>query len=147
MSACSPQAESQRFQGHDGQPARDGRRRSWPHRNTNYTAIHDVEWLQKRHDWPGLQGVIMVEREINGRITKETRFYIPDLAGQRDRTDDPRSMGGGNCLHWVMDMVCDGECRVRTENAPANFTTLKHMGQNLIKKITRQGLAAFQPAV
>jgi hypothetical protein len=23
---------------------------------------------------------------------------------------------------------------VRTENAPANFTTLKHMAQNLIKK-------------
>ena len=40
-----------------------------------------------------------------------------------------------NCLHWVMEMVFrDDECRVRTENAPANFTTLKHMAQNLIKK-------------
>jgi hypothetical protein len=26
-----------------------------------YTAIHDVAWLQERHDWPGLQGVVMVE--------------------------------------------------------------------------------------
>jgi hypothetical protein len=61
MSACSRRAESQWFQGH----AAD-------------TAIHDVEWLQKRHDWPGLQGVVMVEsqREIDGRLTKETRFYI-----------------------------------------------------------------------
>jgi predicted transposase YbfD/YdcC len=40
-----------------------------------------------------------------------------------------------NSLHWVMDMVFrDHECRVRTENAPANFTTLKHMASNLIRK-------------
>ena len=26
-----------------------------------YTAIHDVDWLKERHDWPGLQGVVMVE--------------------------------------------------------------------------------------
>jgi predicted transposase YbfD/YdcC len=38
-----------------------------------------------------------------------------------------------NSLHWVMDMVFrDDECRVRTENAPANFVTLKHMANNLI---------------
>jgi len=28
----------------------------------------------------------------------------------------------------------DDECRVRTENAPANFTTIKHMAQNQFKK-------------
>ena len=104
-----------------------------------YTAIHDVKWLQKRHDWPGLQGVVMVEsqREIDGRITKETRFYITSLVllanaiGPMIRDH----WAVENCLHWVMDMVFrDDECRVRTENAPANFTTLKHMAQNLIKK-------------
>src|SRR5437868_7078167 len=43
-----------------------------------YTAIHDVAWLQERHDWPGLQGVVMVEstREIADTIERETRFYI-----------------------------------------------------------------------
>ena len=40
-----------------------------------------------------------------------------------------------NSLHWVMDMVFrDDECRVRTDQAPANFTTLKHMAHNLIRK-------------
>lgn len=61
-------------------------------------AIHDVKWLQKRHDWPGLQGAVMVEsqREIDGRITKETLpHYLTGLAGPCDRTDDPRSLGGG----------------------------------------------------
>ena len=37
-----------------------------------YTAIHDVGWLQERHDWPGLQGILMVEsrREIDGKSSK-----------------------------------------------------------------------------
>ncbi|MEI6558920.1 MAG: hypothetical protein WCO00_10985 [Rhodospirillaceae bacterium] len=34
-----------------------------------------------------------------------------------------------------MDMVFrDDESRVRTENAPADFTTPKHMAHNLIRK-------------
>ena len=40
-----------------------------------------------------------------------------------------------NSLHWVMDMVVrDDECRVRTNHAPANFTTIKHMPHNLIRR-------------
>jgi len=40
-----------------------------------------------------------------------------------------------NSLHWIMDMIFrDDECRIRTEHAPANFTTLKHMAHNLICK-------------
>ena len=39
-----------------------------------------------------------------------------------------------------MDMVFrDDECRVRTDHAPANFTTIKHMAHNLIRKASRQG--------
>jgi predicted transposase YbfD/YdcC len=104
-----------------------------------YTVIHEVEWLQERHDWPALQGVVVVEsqREIDGRITQETRLYITSLVllanmiGPMIR--DHWAVENG--LHWVMDMVFrDDECRVRTENAPANFTTIKHMAQNLFKK-------------
>ena len=36
-----------------------------------------------------------------------------------------------NSLHRVMDMLFrDDECRVRTDHAPANFTTIKHMARN-----------------
>jgi predicted transposase YbfD/YdcC len=47
----------------------------------NYTVIHDVGWLQERHDWPGLKAVVAVksQREIAGKITSETRFYITSL--------------------------------------------------------------------
>jgi hypothetical protein len=39
-----------------------------------------------------------------------------------------------NSLHWVMDMIFrEDECRVRTDHAPANFNTIKHMALNLIR--------------
>lgn len=34
----------------------------------------------------------------------------------------------------MIDMALrDDECRVRTEYAPANFTTIKHMAHNLLR--------------
>ncbi|HWF95846.1 MAG TPA: ISAs1 family transposase, partial [Xanthobacteraceae bacterium] len=45
-----------------------------------------------------------------------------------------------NSLHWVMDMVFrDDECRVRTDHAPANFCTIKHIAHNLIRKAPGKG--------
>ena len=47
-----------------------------------------------------------------------------------------------NSLHWVLDMVFrDDECRVRTDHAPANFTTIKHMALNLIQRASRKAAA------
>jgi len=102
------------------------------------TVIHAVAWLQQRHDWPGLKAVVMVEssREVAGRIEREARFYITSLALLASLLGPiVRSHWAiENSLHWVMDMVFrDDECRVRTEHAPANFTTLKHMAHNLIR--------------
>jgi predicted transposase YbfD/YdcC len=104
-----------------------------------YTAIHDVAWLQERHGWPGLQGVVMVEstREIADKIERETRFYITSLVCLASQLGPViRSHWAiENSLHWVMDMIFrDDECRIRTDHAPANFTTIKHMAQNLIRK-------------
>ena len=103
------------------------------------TVIHDVAWLQERHNWPGLKGVVMVEsiREIGDKIERETRFYITSLLllatclGPIVRSH----WAVENSLHWVMDMIFrDDECRIRTDHAPANFTTIKHMALNLIRR-------------
>ena len=105
----------------------------------NYTVIHDAGWLQERHKWPGLKGVVIVEsqRETGGKIARETRFYITSLVllasaiGPMIRAH----WAIENSLHWVMDMVFrDDECRVRTNNAPANFATFRHMAYNLARK-------------
>jgi predicted transposase YbfD/YdcC len=104
------------------------------------TVIHDVEWLQERHDWPGLQAVVMVEssRETSGKIEHETRFYLTSLimvAAQMGPVVRSHWVIE-NSLHWVMDMIFrDDECRVRTNHAPANFTTIKHMAHNLLRSV------------
>jgi predicted transposase YbfD/YdcC len=103
------------------------------------TVIHDTSWLQERHNWPGLRSIVVLQsrREIGDKIERETRFYITSLAlvasliGPLIRDH----WAIENSLHWVLDMVFrDDECRVRTDHAPANFTTLKHMALNLIKR-------------
>ncbi|GLR67432.1 ISAs1 family transposase [Acidocella aquatica] len=103
------------------------------------TVLQNVDWLQERHNWPGLKAVVMVEstREIQGKIEKETRFYLTSLVMVATLMGPViRSHWAiENSLHWVMGIVFrDDECRVRTENAPANFTTIKHMAHNLIRK-------------
>jgi predicted transposase YbfD/YdcC len=103
------------------------------------TVLHDVSWLRERHAWPGLNGVVVIDssREIDGKLERETRLYITSL------NLPAKSLGAivrshwavENSLHWVMDMLFrDDECRIRTEHAPANFTTLKHIALNLIRK-------------
>ena len=103
------------------------------------TVIHDAEWLQERHNWPGLKAIVMVEssREISGKIQQETRFYITSLVMLADLVGPAiRSHWAiENSLHWVMDMLFrDDECRVRTNHAPANFATIKHIAHNLLRK-------------
>ncbi len=105
----------------------------------NVTVIHDVKWLNDNHDWPGLKSVIVVDslREIGDKVEHETRLYITSLVLLAHQLGPiVRSHWAiENSLHWVMDMVFrDDECRVRTEHAPANFATLKHMAHNLTRK-------------
>ena len=103
------------------------------------TVIHDIEWLQEQHAWPGMKSVVMVEstREISGKTERETRFYITSLVLLANQLASlvRDHWAVENSLHWVLDMVFrDDECRLRTEHAPANFTTLKHMALNLIRR-------------
>ena len=105
----------------------------------NITVIHDIDWLQARHNWPGLNAVVVVEstRESGDKIERETRFYITSLLlvasviGPYVRDH----WAVENSLHWILDCVFrDDECRLRTDHAPANFTTIKHMALNLIRR-------------
>ena len=57
------------------------------------TVIHDVAWLQERHNWPGLSAVVVVEseREIGDKVERETHFRITFL--RRLATFRPRIRG------------------------------------------------------
>ncbi|MEO1609980.1 MAG: ISAs1 family transposase [Pseudomonadota bacterium] len=103
-----------------------------------YHVIDDIAWLQERHNWPGLKSIIMVTstREIDGEVTCETRYYIASLKLTAKRAAE--AVRGHwsieNSHHWIMDMVFrDDECRIRKDNAPANFATIKHIASNLLR--------------
>ena len=104
----------------------------------SFTSTGDIDWLKARHDWTGLKSIVMVEssREFaNGKIEQETRFYISSLAADAVRQGDAiRGHWSVESHHWVMDMVFrDDECRIRRDNAPANFATIKHIASNLMR--------------
>ena len=74
---------------------------------------------------------------LHRRYSSEARFYITllilleSVLGPMIR--DHWAVENG--LHWTMDMAFLGdECRIRTKHAPANFTTLRHMAQNLYRE-------------
>src|SRR5204863_8683398 len=97
-----------KYKGYDDQHARNGRDHGRIE-TRNYTVIHDVDWLQARHQWPGLNAVVVVDRQrgIDGKMSNETRFYITslvllaNLVGPMIRAH----WAIENSLHWVMDMV------------------------------------------
>ena len=72
------------------------------------TVFHDIGWLQDNHQWPGLKSVVMIEseRETDGKVEAETRFYITSLAllanalGPMIRSHWMVENG----LHWVYDL-------------------------------------------
>lgn len=115
------------------------------------TVFHDVGWLWE-HDWSGLKAVVMVEseREIGAKVERETRFYITSSTEKAGGLGlAVRRHWAVESMHWLMDCVFrDDECRVRTEHAPANFATVKHMALNLLrhhpakKSMTSKRLAA-----
>ena len=70
-------------------------------------------------------------------MEEETRYYLSSLPGEAQQIGEAvrRHWGVENGLHWVMDMVFrDDESRIRSDNAPANFTTMKHMASNLLRR-------------
>jgi predicted transposase YbfD/YdcC len=103
-----------------------------------YSAIDASGWLTQRHGFTGLKSIVMVEsiREIiGGKTEAETRYYISSLTPDAKRQGDAiRSHWAVESHHWVMDMVFrDDECRIRRDNAPANFATIKHIAANLMR--------------
>jgi predicted transposase YbfD/YdcC len=89
--------------------------------------------------WPGLQSVTMVDsiRDINGKITREQRYYISSLPAEADKIGNAvrGHWGIENSLHWVLDVVFnEDKARNRKGNSAANMTIIRHMAVNMVKK-------------
>ena len=104
-----------------------------------YTVCSEISWLQERHNWPGLQSIIMVNytREVKGQTKTVRRFYISSLpvSGQQMATYIRAHWQIENTLHWVLDVTfSQDQHRIRTGNAAANFATIEHAASNFLRR-------------
>lgn len=98
--------------------------------------------------WVGLCsiGMVISERRLWNKTTYQVRYYISSLSsdakvlGQAVRSH----WGIENSLHWVLDVTnaCDAS-RIRKDNAPQNFSLLRHLAVNLLtqEKTVRSSIA------
>ena len=106
----------------------------------NYLFTDTIEWLNPKNEWSGLKsiGCVHAIREISGVVTEEYRYFISSLSGdiQLFAQAVRGHWGVENSLHWVMDIAFrDDECRIRKKHGPANFVTIKHIAQNMMRSV------------
>jgi predicted transposase YbfD/YdcC len=98
-----------------------------------------LQFLRDHEQWKGLRTIAMVnsQRQIKGKITIETRYYISSLPNDAKKIlHAARSHWGvENSLHWVLDVAMgEDDSRIRKDNAPENMAALRRIALNLLKQ-------------
>lgn len=102
-------------------------------------SCNDIEWLQKRHAWPGLQSIVALysKRTIGDKVEEETRYFISSLPMNAEKAAHAvrAQWGIENQVHWVLDVVfLDDQCRVRKDFAPQNLHVIKQSALNILRQ-------------
>lgn len=104
-----------------------------------YTTVADVDWFEEKTKWAKLTSLGMVEsqREIDGNVTVETRYFISSLPSDAKRF--AAAVRGHwaveNSLHWSLDIAFrEDDSRVRSGHAPANLAIIRRLALSLIKR-------------
>ena len=100
--------------------------------------VHDIDWLQRRHRWPGLAAVgkVVSTRETGVGTTTETRYHIMSagLSPQRFRHAVRSHWVIGNPPHWVLDVTTNEDRqRNRTGHGPENPALLRRPASNVAR--------------
>ncbi len=95
-------------------------------------------WARARRRGPGLAAMGKVEatREIDGRATTASRYYILSKPLPADRFLDVvrAHWHVENRLHWVLDVVMDeDQARARKDHAPENLARLRRFALNILR--------------
>jgi predicted transposase YbfD/YdcC len=94
--------------------------------------------------WKNCQTVVRVtcQREIQGKIERETRFFISTLPAQASLLLGcvRAHWGIENSFHWVLDAVFrEDQARTQQENGAENLAVLRRIALNLLKQHPGKG--------
>jgi predicted transposase YbfD/YdcC len=100
--------------------------------------------LAEHHDFPGLKafGRIEATREVEGRVTSETRvFALSWIPTPEVLMDTVRAHWAiENALHWQLDVsLRDDAARNRKHNGPANIAVLRRRALDVVRRDTSKG--------
>ena len=95
-------------------------------------------WSDVTKEWCGLKSLLRLdsERELDGKVSVETRYYLSSLVGDARRAlSCVRSHWGvENGLHYVLDVAfLEDGCRVRKDYASENLAHLRQLALNLLR--------------
>lgn len=99
----------------------------------------DIDWLPMRENWDGLKSIacLISSREIDGKNSVETRYYISSLEAdaQKHAKAIRNHWGIENKQHWILDVgFNEDKCRVRDKISGKNLATLRRLALNLLKQ-------------
>jgi len=90
--------------------------------------------------WKNLETVFMIKstREIKGKTTTETRFYISSCSCDAEHLlHSTRKHWEIESMHWILDVTFrEDDSRIRKGDGPENFAVLRHIALNIMKKYT-----------
>ncbi len=95
--------------------------------------------LSMKDEWQNLSSIVRIEstRIIKGKISCEYRYYITSSCRDADYllNSTRKHWAIENSLHWVLDVgFREDDSRFRSGNGAANFSILRHIATNLLKK-------------
>jgi predicted transposase YbfD/YdcC len=101
-----------------------------------YALSNQIDWLEAKPDWAGLQAVGRVEstRIIGENPSTECRYFLCSLV-ERDRfaATVRQHWGIDNQQHWVLDVQFgEDACRTRTDHSAENLALIRRMALNVL---------------
>ena len=102
-----------------------------------YTLSNQIDWLEAKPDWAGLQAVGRVEsiRIIGDQTSTEHRYFLCSLTDPERFAASVRGHWGiENQQHWVLDVQFgEDACRTRNDHSAENLALIRRIALNVLR--------------